>query len=390
MIDTKRENDTFNQSICRGADVRVTVKIQIATLLSLIGLGLCVNCAKERVVNPTPRQTRIYAGGHFDLTSSTPSVPVDVIYSLETESLSKVDSILFDAYLIGMASSLDGMTLFVEVSDYPAGSDRVIALDASTHDLLWSFLGGQLGTILDSGRTVLLFADEPSTLVVDASTGTVQQEFGDSLEFFTGEYGSSVTVVSLRGEQEWRLRAFDTRSSQMFGGYTPRLRNGDLVDVRFAVLHRDGTKVLSIGRRSRATDSWFVVGDIYSDSTLLDHRMIYSEGEIAVSADGNWAVVTDPSNEFDESQKSLAVIDLAQMTVAKRFTSPEVISPGQVRFIGDELQAVTCPKTSRIGALQLIDIPTLSVTQTRWFPAVDTAQPPIYFFFGPFDVAPTP
>lgn len=341
-------------------------------------------------MNPPLRAERIYAGGHYEVPDSDTVIAVDQIYVLDPDSFSKKDSVLLDAFPLRMASSWNGNTLFIEVSDYPAGSDRVIALDATTHTLIWSYLGGELGTVLDSGRIILLYIAGRKTLVVDAGTGTPIREFGDTLEFFRGEYRGFETVVSLRGAQEWRLRVLDTKSLQMRGGYTPRLRNGNLIDVRFAVLHPDGSKVLAIGRRSSNTDSWFVIGDINSDSTLMDHRMIFSRGEIAISADGLWAVVTDPSNFLNESFVSLAVIDLSQMTVVKTFTQPEVVSPGQIRFVGDQLRVVSCPAPGEIGAFQVIDIPTLQVTHTLRFPEVNSIPTSTYFFFGPMDVAPDP
>lgn len=366
-------------------------KIAIGIVVSLTAVGLLWACASERGVQPKEVRQVVYAGGHYDIPDSSSNVTGDVIYVLEPDSLQKLDSIVFcDDSPFRMVSSQDGSTIFVELTGPIIASDRIVALDAASHSEFWSYAGGRLRAVFDSGRKLLVRTVEGSHVLLSADNAATIREIPDTLELFAGKYPNLESVVSLRGASEWQLSALNVETLEMRGRYKPRLRNGRLLDVRYARLHPDGVRVLSIGRRSSSSDSWFVIGDINTDSTLFDLALVFSQGEIAISSDGRLAAVTDPSNFMHESIKSLSVIDLNSLTLLKRFIEPEIRSPGQVRFLDDGQTLVVFPKIDDDGPVELIDLSTLAVKWTRWLPSGETSWNGKYFWPGPFDVAPAP
>jgi DNA-binding beta-propeller fold protein YncE len=172
-----------------------------------------------------------------------------------------------------------------------------------------------------------------------------------------------------------RVRVIDVESGEACGSYVPRLRSGRPVSAQYAVLHPDRRRVLVIARAS-AYESWFVVGDVQTGETLLEHGLVYPYGEIAISGDGATAVVTDPSRSLIwDSEPTLDVFDLRQMTHVWRLDHNQFKDvPGQVRFLPDDKRVVTT-LPAMVGAepLYIIDVLRREVTHKIYLSRSDTS-----------------
>ncbi|MBI5867157.1 MAG: hypothetical protein HZB43_02510 [candidate division Zixibacteria bacterium] len=129
-----------------------------------------------------------------------------------------------------------------------------------------------------------------------------------------------------------------------------------------------------IGPRSSLHDSWFLIGDILTGATLLEHPLVYPFGEITISGNGAIATVTDPSRALLwDSRQTLDVFDLNSMTHLKRFVqSLEGFEcAGQVRFLPGDETVVSAPGIRGWGPIQLINLKTMSVEKTSYLPNVE-------------------
>lgn len=343
------------------------------------------SCARERTVSHKDVDSVIYAGGSYYRDWQDIHSLVHFIYLFDAESVQLEDSLALDVWPQRLASSSDGSVLFLECYSDSSSSLYVRAVESSTGLTLWDHHDVTLSAVLEGGRTVAVVTLDHETKVVDWKLGETIIAFSDTIKFFHGEHADAEMIGVISSASDRTLKAIDSRSGEARGGYRPRLVNGDLLDIRAALLHPDGKLALGIGRRAQNSDSWFVVGDINADSTLLQHRLVYPYGEIAVSGDGRLVAVTDPSSPFHDSYATLDLFDILKMAHVHRFIEPEIDSPGQIRFVYEKNDLLSFPLKGR-GPLQRIDLTTMIITATRWLPTGDTARTS-GFMCGSFDVA---
>ena len=259
------------------------------------------------------------------------------------------------------------------------------ALDASIHEILWTFSPALFGTVLSGGRRLLVRTGPTwSTGLIDAENGSLIRMFPDSLKFFSGNSLGPEAICWVRTDATRLLTVMNVESGETHGGYHPRVEAGNTLDVQFALLHQDGRRVLCI------TASWFLVGDLDTDSTLFEYRINHSAGEIAISRDGYLAAVTDPSNGPHSTKRNLSVIDLRELTVLKRLVEPEIAFSSQIRFLDDKHELVAYSFPSAPAVLEIIDLTSLSVTKSVWLPEGDSVYSERVWISGAFDVAPAP
>lgn len=357
--------------------------------ISVVAAGVLSTCSTERTVGPNEVMSVVYMGGSYFRDPDVPSSFVRILYTMDASSMVLQDSIELDYWPQRLASNGNGRELFLQLVNDTTGRLSVRALESPGWRLLWEIQEATLASVLESGNLVAIVAHPRTPKLIDGNHGTEMATYSDTLLFFPGEYSGSEMIVLAQSHPTINLRILDVRSGVFRGGYNPRLENGDRIDAQSAVLHPNGKHVYVIGRRSSNSDSWLTIGDVESDSTILSHRMVYPYGEIAISRDGVWAAVTDPSSPFHDSRRTLDVFDARTPTHAYRFSEPEFPAAGQVRFAEDSGTLFSFPRDGSTGPVQKIDLIALRVSVAKWLPTGDTART-LGFGCSTFDVAVKP
>lgn len=273
------------------------------------------------------------------------------IYIIDANSLVIVDSIPGIGLVKDMVSSPNGRWLYAQVQEYPTAPNRLLKIDL-TDKSVTTELGGFASelTLLAGGQWLLRGAeycfDYVASELVDPTQLTVKRAFADSMCRQTGPMtGTQVASVVL--DASHRIHVTDILTGDVWGSYLPRSRSNDHLSPVATILDDTGERVIVLGA-FRNRESWFVVGDLHGDSTLLDRRLVYAQGDIAVSDDGRWAAVTDPSNDgYWDSSRILDIFDLdalapIEMNGIRRFTSP-----GQIEFLpGTDILIMTKESSS--------------------------------------------
>ena len=343
---------------------------RVAAILTLAALGLALACTSRRGVEPGPVSYDIYVGATFDWFSYGPGP--SKLYIYDADSLTLHDSIPLESMAFDMAISADGRSLYVQMDGpWPSYEGPLSKINARTKEVEWSRSGiGPSVTLLGNGE-LLLNGHE----VLDPLDGSLIRRLPDSVWLGHGPSTGTEVAATVEDATSKYVTVLDIETGRIRGRYVPRLSSGGVAGVYYARLHPDGARVCVIGPRYRLYDSWFVVGDIRTGETLLEHALTYPFGEIALSADGSIAVVTDPSRPLIyDSYPTLDVFDLEAMTHVRRFDFASGIRwPGQVQFLPGDQSVVTAPpaEATGTGPLQVIDLTTLNVTHTIWLPPVD-------------------
>jgi hypothetical protein len=177
--------------------------------------------------------------------------------------------------------------------------------------------------------------------------------------------GAKVAVLVGGGS---RLRSFDISEGLASGEYLAHLDNGAPLTVYEAVVISKGQEVLAIGT-SNQSEAWFVIGDLNTGETLLQHQLTYAQGQIAVNESETVAAVSDPSKQgIWDSYPTIDLFDLTQLTHVKRFESRDGGElegiPGNLCFIpgSHSLVAANQPGSASSGSIHLIDVNSLRVT----------------------------
>ena len=345
--------------------------LRTVAVTAVVALGLVAACTSRRGMEPEPVRYNIYvtAGGydpggvHWR----------NVLYVYDADSLHLLDSVPLSTGPFEMAVSPDGRSVFLHGTG--------VRLRSGGLDTLWTvYTVGTGMEMLDGGRLIVYGQDwhdgspfgYSGWIVVNAEDGSIVQTLPDSLHIGKGPIdGTEVAATVLYSYGVYTIdtivTVIDVATCETRGQYIPRPTAGPAIRIDYVRLHPDGRRVMLIGARS-ARVSWFVVGDIETGETLFAHRLFYYYGEIAVSADGVMAVVTDPSKPgIWDSPQTLDVFNLEEMRHLKRFTVyTDINRVGRVRFLPDDRRIITASWAS--GPLQVIDLTTLTLTDSVYVP----------------------
>ena len=360
--------------------------LRIVAWVSLIALGLFLGCVSRRGLEPGPVRYNIYVGATFGWFSYGPGP--SKLYIYDADSLTLYDSIPLESMAFDMAISADGKSLYVQMDGpWPSYEGPLSLINARTKEVEWSRSGmGPCVSLHGNGRLLLNGPD-----VLDPRDGSLMWHLSDSLRPGRGPASGVRIAAIVEGGASgyWDdsvITILNVSERQTSGRYVPRLSFGAVLSVYYARLHPDENRVLAIGVRDRLEHSWFVVGNTNTGETLLEYPLIYPFGEVAISADGSIAVVTDPGRPLvGDSHPTLDVFDLNAMTHIKSFEGMPLYWPSQVRFLPDDRTIITAPTADGLssGPLQLIDLRTLEVVKTIWLSPDEPFQ-------GALGVAPRP
>ena len=216
------------------------------------------------------------------------------LYVLDADSLTIIDSIPGLDEVTGIAVSPDGAWIYAE-SGKPPGILSLKKVNMKTKEIVGMIPDDVFSTVsaLGEGRMLIRGRGLCRQDIVDANTFALTEMLDDSICGMRGPASGTSVVAYVGGTS--RFRSLDITTGELKGEYIPHLESGQVISVFDAVLHQDGVRVLILGT-AHPFWSWFVVGDLETGETLLQHQVFYAQGQIALSDDGSFAVVTDPSN----------------------------------------------------------------------------------------------
>jgi len=360
-----------------------TCRIVLRTVAgtSLVALGLAVACTSRRGVEPEPAGYNIYVG----LRQWEGEEEINRLYAIDADSLTIVDSMPLSPTALGV--SPDGEWLYVEEGpDEAYGPFSLSKVDLRSKEVVWAILPwfarvSQNVAILNGGSVLLgTVYDLCALAVISAADGAEVFRIDGLCRFGDALISSTKIPYIVKGEGaglvgDSIVRAVDVVTGQASGKYVGELPDGRAFEWTYnASLHPDGHKVLVLGGAG-VSESGFAVGDLETGETLLSHSLYTAYGEIAISADGTLAVVSDPGPPgMWNTPPTLDVFDLAGMCHLKRFDTGSGIfrfSFGQIRFLPDDRTVVIAPASAgrgEVGPLHIIDLQAMIVTDTIVLP----------------------
>ena len=344
-------------------------KFSVTAFAPATVLGLMLSCSSERGIEVQPVEYVIYTGVSQPAIGPDPSQ----MYVYDAADLELLDSFPLPAPVFDIATSPDGNELYLQMDPpYPGDEKPLVRMNARTREIEWSVTGNVPTVQLLKAGQVLLNGHD----VLDPVTGRLLRQLPDSLSLGRGAAsGAQIAAIATRddgnGGEESTITALDIETSETRGSYLVRFPSGGLTWVYYARLHVDGKRVLLIVRHRWLSTSWFVIGDLETGGTLLQHRLIYPFGEVAVDESGRLAVVTDPSWPMIwDSAPSVDIFDLETLQHLRRFSRIETGYDSQVRFLPDGDRIVTAPMAVEAcsGPLHVIDLVSLTVSDTIYRP----------------------
>lgn len=356
-----------------------TVKTIVGLTFSvLLGLSGC----KDKGTDPEPVKYNVYVGA----TTWIGDEQKDWIYVLDADSLGVLDSIPQPNYVNELAVSPDGHYLYVLEYDM-YDEDTLRKIDCQTRTTVWARWhplppqGGYGGPmfLVDQGRA--LFFDRE---LVRTSDGALIRVLEDSIAAGTGPTrGTEIACWTLDSSNggpfpESIVRAVDLTNGELRGSYRPRLSSGAVLLTIRACLHPDGRRVSCAGLYQSSHNVWFVIGDLETGETLLEHQLSRGRGDVVVSPDGSTAVEADhPVPGMLEGDYALYVFDITNLTLLKKFGG---IYCSQLHFVDDGRHLITAPPSgfSSSGAMFVIDVQTLSIELE--------IRPPTDYLYGGMDI----
>ncbi|HUU44369.1 MAG TPA: hypothetical protein VM118_01440 [Acidobacteriota bacterium] len=351
-------------------------KFSVTAFASAAVLGFMLSCVSERGIEVQPVEYLIYTGVSQHALGPDPSQ----MYVYDAADFGLLDSFPVPSTVFDMAASPDGNALYLQMdTPWPDQEEPLVRMNAKTKEIEWSVTGnGPSVQLLKAGRLLLNGHD-----VLDPGTGRLLRQLPDSLSLGRGPAsGTQIAAIATRpdgyGGEESIITALDIETSDTHGSYLVRFPSGGLTWVYYARLHSDGKRVLLIVRHRWLFTSWFVIGDIERGATLLQYRMIYPFGEVAIDDSGRLAVVTDPSWPMIwDSEATVDIFDLETLQHLRRFSRGETGRDSQVRFLPDRNRIVTGPIAGPwdAGPLHVVDLVSLTVSDTIYPPSDSTTYP---------------
>jgi hypothetical protein len=294
------------------------------TIILGIALTGALGCS-DQPVTPTPVKYNIYLSHYQN----------EAIYIIDADSLTIIDSIPDIRLAWDIESSPDGRWLYVQTAANRSGADALIKFDMTSKKRVTAREGIYTDlTVLNEGGLILrhrpLCADDlPPHQLLNTDEFELIEEYDDSLCRRSGPSSGSWVAATLRNESK-RIRAVNVRTNALEGTFQPRTRSGWPVDVTSACLHPNRKWVLLDGWANGAT--WAVIGDIESDSCVFDLSLASVAGSLAISSDGRWGVVTDPSRPPILGEPArVNIIDFE--TMQSSYIEGLRVSPVQARFL---------------------------------------------------------
>lgn len=304
-----------------------------------------------------------------------------VIYVLDTDSLAVTDSLIGIGPTYGMEVSPDGRWLYVQCQNEEGWIGRFLKIDLRSKQEVARVEEGLGYPLLLKNGMLMLVGVYPRYYFVDPVTLSEVAPLADTLWY--GRVAKPGTKLPVQVINRNLFRLFDVDTRELTGGYVPHLVTGDTLDASLThfVLHQDERRLLIINESSQFAVSWLLVGDMETRETLLQHRLAFAHGSIAISTDGAYAVVTDLGSWSLESPPiTVDVFDLRSKQHLRRFWGPFGGTGGdglevatRALFVPDERRAILAPCSilQTYGPLQILNVETMALEQseeTFWAP----------------------
>lgn len=340
----------------------------VALCLLPYSSAILLGCAEERSFDPTPMAVRLYVGG---IDYSQPGPARSVLFVFTYDSLAVVDSVPLHAPSIDAVAGADNRSLFIATTNGLGtrsvwNYDMIEKTPAWHLDLdRWVETTDGLGRLRPLNHVKWLLINR---YLLSAETGELLKTLADHLVPFGGPPAGTRVAVGLisHGELGPRVVAgYDFAGDTSWGHYLPHLSSGTALDLVYAAeLHPDLRRVLVIGIYRNLQNAWFVIGDLTTGETLLEHEMVYPFGEIAISPDARSAAVSDPSRTgIYDSYATLDIYDLDGPRHVRRLTrssiDPDITArPSQIAWVPDSDAIVVAPSgdLANGGALGVINV----------------------------------
>lgn len=346
-----------------GIRIKPTVAIPVKKVwpktLAMVAIALALAGCHDTPVQPEPVKYNIYVNVALSGT----------IYVVDADSLTVVDSIPDIGQALSMVSSPDGRWLYVQVGyavNRPVG---MLKIDMATKSVVEESAGiGAELSLLDEGELLLRWGEhctpDVPTVLFDARDLSVLQTYTDSLCRHAGPLGGT-QVSAVVNDGPNRVRIADLRTGAVSGSYTPILSDGSIVSITRSLVHPNGRWVLCLGRIGSFANSWFLVGDVDSDSTLIECPMGTPFGWVGLSSNGRWAVATNPGRSgFWDAPINIEFFDLRSLTHIPDSQFAVRTLPGQVQFLSGSNTAALMKDMGALTTgpivIQLISLPDLS------------------------------
>lgn len=341
--------------------------LRSATILgcvAAIGASLLLSdCGKS--TKPGPVRYDIYVG----------STETDQMYILDPDSLSVRDSIPRLGKSLDLLLSPDGQWLYVSRSSSVDTHPLLkINLQTRKQSAVLPGYGSDKLQLVNNGEMILWGNYYFYGGSVDAATLSLVHDSNDPLRWRGGpEAGTRIAVGYFPGGREGpsQIRALDLSTGEFTGSYIPRLKSDESVGAYQIMLLPDCRRVVVAGPAQ--SGCWVLVGDVISGETLLQFRRPACQGEIAISPDGSFAVVSDPSavGHPEAPEPGIDVIDLRSLTHLKRFTPIDFGIDcwdlfSQVQFTSDSRKVFVAPRPATPGRVRIIDLTILQVENVVW------------------------
>ncbi|MBI5867155.1 MAG: hypothetical protein HZB43_02500 [candidate division Zixibacteria bacterium] len=342
--------------------VEIVCRITVQGCIAAIGVSLfLIGCSKPDT--PKPLKYNIYVGCNN----------TDQMYVYDADSLTLIDSIPGLGNSYSMAASSDGRTLYVSVGRGPTSGD-LVKVSYLSKDVVAEIRGlgvAEHMALVRGGDLILLGNLLFFSATVDADRFADFQLVEDSLYWRDGPPNGN-RIAAVAPGNDHRVRVLDLETGEVHGNYIPRLQSGVTISTYRVSLHPDGRRVLVMGP-SAPNAVWFVIGDVITDSTLLQQRLSAPEGRVAISDDGHYAIVTDPSSfgHIELPPLTTDVFDLTTNTHLKRFNEGDFsdwVYNAQIQFLADGKRAVLAPPPGKGGPFYVINLVTLQEEKAIWLP----------------------
>ena len=205
----------------------------------------------------------------------------NLIYILETDSLTIVDSIPDVGKVVSMEVSPDGDWIYAQTYE-PAYLTKIdVRSKVRVATLPYSRNRAEFLTLLRDGGLLLRGFPECKTELLDPAALTLSATLPDSVCALRGDASGTMVAALVGGTS--RIRRVNIETGEMFGEYIARASGDRTLRVWDGVLHPDGKRVLAIGTRGGGIESWFVIGDLTTGETLFEHSLYFPRGSIALS-----------------------------------------------------------------------------------------------------------
>lgn len=356
--------------------------VLVSGIVALATLALLVQCARERSLQSRSSSQTIYISVQTYLSGGE---QFNRLYLLDADSLNVLDSIQLGPLLSGAASP-DGHSIYIQ----PGTIEKY---DLAARRTLWSNSSGFDLRLVDEGRRLFVSSRPPecATLQLSAENGSLLGRTDGPCRLGRAPAKSKVLPVVVREGDgtapSWdsTVQVLDVSTGKVRWTVVPRQSNGRTLRLSQVELHPDGKRLLSIGAcGSGDCVAAFTVHDASTGAALLSSPLTTLTADMAVSADGRYAVVSNPSYA-GEGPQFVDIFDLRSNALARRLDVRDGLHPdsfGDVLFLPDDRSVLIAPNIG--GPLQVIDLQKFSIGDPWWLPPKAHPSPEVWaMFIGP-------